>query len=285
MSISILIPAFNVQNFIARSVRSALSQSKKADEIVIASDDGQDYIAVLASHGISDSIIRCVSTGGIATGLPHARNTALKASKGRVIVPLDADDTLAPAYIEENAALALEHGAVLSQITFIDDATGDEMSNCGKIYPKGLLALNDIYSASVHTYASIVYNREKIEFGWNEQVPLLEDAVFVAECAARLSRVYYNPQPLYRYYHREGSLCNSPQAPERFKHATQVIRRLIGQGEVCAENAQAKAILQAYLARNDAIETALENAISEGFAASYQDFIRKRPELLHTPLT
>lgn len=282
--ISIIIPACNANGHISRAVGSVLSQGYGVFEIVIASDDEQDYLPVLAGQGIDDERIRQVYTGGIRTGLPHARNCGTRAANHRIIVSLDADDALQDGYLEAVAPLAEAHGAVLSQVMFVDDENGAPIPNKGRVFSSGLLPLEDIYSACVHSYASIAFDRKRLLHPWREEIPLLEDAVFVAECCAQLGRVWYQAEPLYRYSFRKGSLCNSAAAPERFLKAGQVIRALVDKGEICAGNDRLQSIVKAYLDRNDRIEHALLEALKTGAAKDYQDFIGKNPAMLHTPL-
>jgi glycosyltransferase involved in cell wall biosynthesis len=253
-------------------------------EVIIASDDGQDYIGILATHNIQDPRIRCTYTGGVRTGLSRARNTALAAASRRIIVSLDADDVLAPDYIEHMTPLAERHGAAISQIDFIDHASGEPLKNCFKPYPQGFLKLEDLYLACTHTYASMVFDRSRIRHTWNEQIPLLEDAVFLAQCCDTLGGVWYSDAPLYRYFHRDGSLCNTPDAAKRFLEAGEIISQLLEGGGIELQNGHIRKVLAAYIAKNDAMEIAFEKAVKAGEASDYQDFLNRNIAMLREPL-
>jgi succinoglycan biosynthesis protein ExoO len=283
-NISVIIPAYRAEVFIARAVASLLGQKMQDFEVIIASDDNQDYISILATQDIQDPRIKCVYTGGVRTGLSHARNTALAAANGQIIVSLDADDALAPDYLADMVPLAMQHGAAISQVEFIDHVSGKPLINCFKPYPQGFLKLEDLYLACVHTYASMVFDRTRIKHSWNEQIPLLEDAVFLAQCSDTLGGVWYSDRPLYRYYHRDGSLCNTADAAARFLEAGKVIRQMMESGGIKLNNAHIRKVLTAYIAKNDAMEIAFEKAVKAGEARDYQDFLNKNIAMLHAPL-
>ena len=69
-TVSVLLPAFRAEACIARAVGSVMAQDFDDWEIVIASDDGADYLMVLAGAGLADARIRQVDTGGNGSGTP-----------------------------------------------------------------------------------------------------------------------------------------------------------------------------------------------------------------------
>lgn len=91
--ISILIPAYNAERWIADTIRSAIAQNWDRKEIIIVDDGSTDGTLAVAERFASPSVrIMTQSNQGAAT----ARNTALSLSKGDYIQWLDADDLLAP---------------------------------------------------------------------------------------------------------------------------------------------------------------------------------------------
>jgi glycosyltransferase involved in cell wall biosynthesis len=91
--VSILIPAYNAQEWIADTLRSAVAQSWEAKEIIVVDDGSSDQTFAIAQQFESDSV-RVVSQKN--SGAAAARNTALSLSHGDFIQWLDADDILAP---------------------------------------------------------------------------------------------------------------------------------------------------------------------------------------------
>jgi len=91
--VSILIPAYNAQEWISDTLRSALAQTWEPKEIIVVDDGSTDQTLAITRQFESDSL-RVVSQ--VNQGAAAARNTALSLSKGDYIQWLDADDLLAP---------------------------------------------------------------------------------------------------------------------------------------------------------------------------------------------
>jgi len=284
MTVSVVIPAYRAETFIARAVSSVLAQTLQDFEIVIVSDDGKDYIAILDMQGICDSRIRCVSTGGTRTGISHARNCALDAANHRIIVSLDADDELLPDHLKRMREAAMAYGVAISQVDFVDQDNGAKLSNRAKPYAEGLLPLEDAFLVCLHTYAPVAFDRQKIGHRWNEAVPLLEDAVFLAQCCDIAGSVWYGPEPTYRYYHRKDSQCNATDAAARFMEAGSIILALLHNKKIMIGNPHIHDVLQAFIEKNNRLEMAFAKALAAGEARDYQDFIAKNITLLHAPL-
>lgn len=91
--VSILMPAYNAESWIAESVRSALDQTWKNIEIVIVDDGSTDRTLEIARQFASERV-SVVTQGN--QGAAAARNKALSICQGDYIQWLDADDLLGP---------------------------------------------------------------------------------------------------------------------------------------------------------------------------------------------
>lgn len=95
--VSILIPCYNAEMWLKKTIESALSQTWQNKEIIIVDDGSTDHsLQILKQY--ESPIIKIISQenmGGCA-----ARNRALECAQGDYIQWLDADDILAPAKIE-----------------------------------------------------------------------------------------------------------------------------------------------------------------------------------------
>jgi glycosyltransferase involved in cell wall biosynthesis len=91
--VSILIPAFNAQEWIADTLRSAISQTWHRKEIIVVDDGSSDRTLAIARQFASAGVSTISQTN---QGAAAARNTALSVSSGDYIQWLDADDLLAP---------------------------------------------------------------------------------------------------------------------------------------------------------------------------------------------
>ena len=90
--VSILIPAFNAEAWIADTLRSAVAQTWPRKEIIVVDDGSADRTLEVARRFASEGV--CVFTQE-NQGAAAARNTAFSLSQGDYIQWLDADDLLA----------------------------------------------------------------------------------------------------------------------------------------------------------------------------------------------
>lgn len=92
--ISIIIPVFNVQNYIKRCIDSILLQSFEDWELLLIDDGSTDNSFEICKKYVNEKINLFHKNNG---GVSSARNYGLKKSKGDYIVFIDADD-----YVDKN---------------------------------------------------------------------------------------------------------------------------------------------------------------------------------------
>jgi polysaccharide transporter, PST family len=91
--VSILVPAFNSEEWIAGTIRSALAQTWERKEVIVVDDGSTDETLVIARQFESRGV-RVLTQN--RQGAAAARNKAFSVSQGDYIQWLDADDLLAP---------------------------------------------------------------------------------------------------------------------------------------------------------------------------------------------
>jgi glycosyltransferase involved in cell wall biosynthesis len=89
--VSILIPAYNAQEWIADTIRSALAQAWHRKEIIVVNDGSTDQTLAIAQQFASKNVIVVTQEN---RGAAAARNQAFSLSQGDFIQWLDADDVL-----------------------------------------------------------------------------------------------------------------------------------------------------------------------------------------------
>jgi len=107
--ISVIIPLYNKESIIERSLRSVLSQDFDDFEVIVVNDGSTDRSAEIV-RSIRDSRIRLIEQGN--RGPSAARNTGVKNAKGNWILFLDADDELLCGALKQFNLLITEHGNV-----------------------------------------------------------------------------------------------------------------------------------------------------------------------------
>ncbi|MEP6485797.1 glycosyltransferase [Microcoleus vaginatus GB2-A3] len=95
--VSVIIPCYNQSHFLVEAVTSVINQTYKNWEIIIVNDGSLDTTSTVAKNAIAANPqhqIRLIEQAN--QGISMARNTGIAAANGQYIMPLDADDILAP---------------------------------------------------------------------------------------------------------------------------------------------------------------------------------------------
>ena len=113
--VSVVMPVYNVEIYVAEAVTSVLSQTYENFELLIV-DDGSTDASVDICNLIDDPRIRLIRQAN--RGLAGARNTGIREARGDYIAFLDSDDLWAPeklarhvAYLEANPEIGVSYSA------------------------------------------------------------------------------------------------------------------------------------------------------------------------------
>jgi glycosyltransferase involved in cell wall biosynthesis len=101
--VSIIIPAFNAERFLAATIESVLAQDWSRREIIVVDDGSVDGTLDVIRRYDKDGVRAIAKANG---GGPAARNTGYAASRGHFIQFLDHDDLLAPDKISQQIRCA-----------------------------------------------------------------------------------------------------------------------------------------------------------------------------------
>lgn len=101
--VSIIMPCYNQGKYVREAIESVLHQTYKNIEIVCvndaSSDNSNDIIQNILSELNPDNFIYINHTEN--KGVVATRNEAIEIATGEYILPLDADDTIEPTYVEK----------------------------------------------------------------------------------------------------------------------------------------------------------------------------------------
>lgn len=107
--VSIVVPAYNAEATLRRTLLSACKQTYRAVEVIVVDDGSTDGTpAIVSEFAASDSRVRLLSQSN--SGVARARNSGLRNANGDFVAPLDADDVWHPQYIEKLLAALLAAG-------------------------------------------------------------------------------------------------------------------------------------------------------------------------------
>lgn len=98
--VSVIVPAFNLDKWLPETLDSVLAQSMSDWECIIVDDASPDRCGAIAEEfAARDSRFRVIHNEENRY-LAASRNIAIEASRGRYVMPLDADDMLTPDALE-----------------------------------------------------------------------------------------------------------------------------------------------------------------------------------------
>lgn len=211
--VSIIIPVYNVENFLADTLESVINQTYRNIEVICVDDGSKDNsLSVLNFYSAKDSRIKVISQENAGVGA--ARNNGIRHAAGDYICFLDSDDFMHPQNIElqlhaivstsadivcccfknvpENTQLGgFKTHSPMCPVTenqpvaaFIYKRMPIDSSSCNKLYKTSLVAANPF--------------KPGIARG--------EDEIFVLNLLTKISKIAYDPLNLVFFRNRSGSL-------------------------------------------------------------------------------
>ena len=218
--VSVIIPCYNQGRFLDEAVDSVLAQTMPDFEIIVVNDGSTERFTnkLLENYKRSKTTVRTIEN----RGLPAARNHGIRQSRGQYILPLDADDKIAPEFLEKCCKLLDEHAKIGFVYTYVKFFGGEEGSWQTEHFDERKLLVGNIVSV-----CSLI-RREAVESvaGYNENMKLgFEDWDLWIGLAEQGWQGYRIPEPLFFYRKRKGTMSCQAEKPEnRIKLIEQICR-------------------------------------------------------------
>lgn len=219
--VSILIPCYNCEEFVGKSIESALRQTWDNKEIIVVDDGSTDRSFEIAKSYESD-IVKVFKKNN--KGLTHTRNFAFNHSNGEYIQTLDSDDLLSPDKVKSQMRLFEKFGddviAYCPWSFFFSEDGSDAVFKKIESYvdydnPVDMLLsmwLNGWYVVS-HSW---MFHRKLVDQvgGWDENLWLNEDWEFMCRVLIASNGVKFSDAG--KAYYRKGppSMSGAASTPE-----------------------------------------------------------------------
>lgn len=223
--VSVVIPVFNGEKYIAEAINSVLHQTYSDIEIIVVDDGSVDK-----SPDIVKSFKKVNYIYQNNAGPSSARNTGMAASHGEYIAFLDCDDIYAGNKIAEQVSVLEQHKDV--DVVYNDCIVADKnLNQINTLRSEGIYE-NDkdflcmlLFRQIIPIPPSIMLRRRCFEEGclYNEGYKHAEDYEYIIRLAQRY-KFRYIPKPLYIYRRHEGNLTNAHSLQQ--KKEIEVIRKL-----------------------------------------------------------
>ncbi len=231
--VSVVIPAFNAEAYLARTVASAQNQTLADIEILIVDDASSDGTLALARRLAADDPRVKVIAADCNRGPAAARNLGLEAATGNWVALLDADDAFERGRLARLVGVARDCGADLlaDNLLLESETTGEEPMlppgegpSCAPISAAQFLLGNlpdPARPRKSYGFLKPLLCRAFLEakgLRYDESLRFAEDFAFYLSCFSAGGRFYLLQEPLYRYRLRGDSLTA--------RHSTEDLRRL-----------------------------------------------------------
>lgn len=215
--ISVIIPVFNIENFLERCVDSVRLQTYSNLEIILVDDGSTDRCPVICDrYGETDRRIKVIHQCN--GGLSSARNAALREAAGEFLFCLDGDDFIDLNCIEILYRNLVENKADLSVGNYCYYFESSEMRPHGKRSLRALLTQKDAIELIgrgrdfTGSAWGKLYRRELFDGIEYPEGKLCEDQFVIYKILMKCSRIYFDSRPLYCYFVRKDSIMNSQGA-------------------------------------------------------------------------
>lgn len=225
MDLSVIIPAYNMQNYIATCLRSVTRCPKDSFDmecLVINDGSSDDTAAIVKRYAQRDGRIRLINkeNGGVS----DTRNKGIEEASGRYLMFLDADDALwedAWDYIcgaveEEYADFTAfsyitlyENGKTKLQMLPISDAISTDEQEARRL----MYADSEFNTCWGKLFRKEIISENEIAF--RTDLPVGEDFLFVAEYFSHCKSFFMTKAAILYYLQRSGSAMRSYSMDER----------------------------------------------------------------------
>lgn len=239
--ISIVVPVYNVEKYLAECVESLLSQSYTNIEIILVDDGSTDNsLSLCYNYQKNDERIRTYAKNNEGLGL--TRNYGISKATGKYICFVDSDDYLFSDAIESMYKVALESNAdVISANTVYKEMPMDVCIQEGEYNSERIhhYLMNHImgnypgkkdaytYTATAKLYKLETLKKHRIQFP-SERKLIWEDLVFSTSLFPKCEKIYIMHKPVYYYRYNDSSLTHK-YVPGKFEKIITLYKYMLKQ--------------------------------------------------------
>ena len=219
--VTIGIPVYNVEKYIAQTIESVLAQTFESVEFLFCDDCGTDKSMEIVKH-FQQSHPRGKDIHTVSQpfnkGLGEARNRMLAVAQGRYIYFMDSDDTISPNTIELLYSKAQQYDAdivygSMRKVLLYDNGKEIHIKHPAKVF----LGENEFAEYAYSRYDAMpastcnflirmdVYRQNNLQY---QPINYWEDFTFTMDLPAYVNRVVLLPDLTYNYLCRFDSLSN-----------------------------------------------------------------------------
>lgn len=222
--ISIIVPIYNVENYLPGCIDSILRQTYENTEIILVDDGSPDNCPTICDeYEKKDTRIRVIHQKN--SGLSGARNTGIDNAHGEYLIFVDSDDTVEPTMVEDLYTYAEEQNCnIVACGRYYVFEDGEKIckiaDNKSKTYSfaDAMQEMNTFTLFDMSAWAKI-YKRELFQEIRFPVGKLSEDYYIMYKLFDLAQYVGYVAKPLYNYLQRQSSISRNKKINHDFAYA------------------------------------------------------------------
>ena len=209
--VSVIVPAYNIENFIERCLNSLINQTLKEIEVIVVNDGSQD--GTLAKIQEFENTNRIVVVDQKNKGTTEARKSGLNRAIGEYVLFVDGDD-----WLENNSIEILYDKATKTNSDIIMFHAFKVYSNRKEValsYSQNITKFSIVELLKGDIGPELCYKFRKLVHIRQNNIQFPSNISFAEDLATNFSLFINNPKvsvvntPLYNYYMREDSITNT----------------------------------------------------------------------------
>lgn len=210
--ISVIIPVYNVKDYIEKCVESVLNQTYKNLEIILVDDGSTDTSGDLCDTlSLKDNRIKVIHKAN--GGLSSARNAGLNSATGNYIGFIDSDDYIATDFYETLIAKSVDDKTIAcSHIVRVDENGNITPRNDVHLCGDNITGKEFIRELLLHTgdvsVCSKLFSTKTIGTKRFDETKLNEDLLFIIDVLSDIEQIVFTKRIGYYYFCRSGSISS-----------------------------------------------------------------------------
>ncbi|TAJ08641.1 glycosyltransferase family 2 protein [Marinilabiliaceae bacterium JC017] len=224
MLISIIIPCYNVQDYIEECVRSAFSQIYQHIEVICIDNNSSDATWEKLIQ-LKQQYSKLIIVKETKTGAPAARNKGLTLSKGKWIQFLDADDLLYPNKILHQVTLINPDTPFIVGTSIFRKIDGSE----SVVLPLTDNVYKALYLTRLGNTCCNLWNKRLLlkANGWNESLKSSQEADLMFRLLKSSENVIIDTEPLTIVRERESGQISQSNPAKKWTRYVQLRLEII----------------------------------------------------------
>lgn len=233
MTVSVIIPVYNCEAYLAACLDSVLGQSYQKLEIILIDDGSTDSSgAICDRYATADSRIRVVHQKN--QGASAARNAGLELATGELITFVDSDDTVRPEIYDFLVSLTQTYEADIAHCGYRKmhfDGTFQDVEGTDLLLEQDSWEACRCLLEGRHFTGGLwnkLYRRELFDgIRFDPSLKINEDVLLNVQLFLKAKKLVFQDKPLYCYYERTQSATRTTFRLKIKRDCAQVAQRIM----------------------------------------------------------